>query len=129
MAKSQKEAVVEEVKLAIPGFVPYKDNAIIHLTERDLEDIKANIMNGIINGTIEYGKDVNNHSEVRTYARSMVMNHLKKAKELNGGAILERTVVEGSAPRTVRSRVKIAPRGVVVDIMPQELQDFARTLV
>ena len=50
MAKGQKEAVVEEVLLALPAFNKYKDNAILMLTNQQLENIKANIFNGIING-------------------------------------------------------------------------------
>ena len=65
----QKEAVVSEVLLAIPTFKKNVDNAILLLSSQQLENIKANIMNGIINGLIEYSKDINNHGEVRTYAR------------------------------------------------------------
>jgi hypothetical protein len=138
MAKSQKESVVEEVMLAIPTFVKYKDNAILILTNPLLENIKANVMNGIINGVIEYSKDINNHNEVRSYARSMVMNHLKKAKELNGGAALVKSpvnsvVVAGvkiTTFKTVRSKIKIAPKGVNPDIFPDdELREYAKSLV
>jgi hypothetical protein len=129
--KGQKEAVVEEVLLAVPTFVKYKDNAILAISELQLENIKANIMNGIINGIIEYSKDINNHGEVRTYARSMVMNHLKKAKELNGGAALVPQVNPLSGiVRAVRSKVQIAPKGVNVDMLPNdELKELARSLV
>ena len=74
MGKGQKESIVEEVLLALPTFVKYQDNAILLLSSSQLEDIKANIMNGIINGIIEYSKDANNHAEVRVYSRSCVMN-------------------------------------------------------
>jgi hypothetical protein len=129
MAKSQKEAVVEEVMLALPTFVKGKDNAILKLNNVQLESIKSNIKNGIINGLIEYSKDVTNHTEVRTYARSMVMNHLKKAKELNGGAVLTTVASAPTSVRTVRSKVKLAPKGVNASIMPEELQEYARSLV
>ncbi len=129
MAKGQKEAVVEEVKLALgASFVPYSTNAILVLSSQQLEDIKANIFNGIINGTIEYGKDPNNHSEARSYARSMVMNHLKKAKELNGGHTYQTSTTSG-VPKTVRVKAKVGPKGVNMDILPDELKEFAKTLV
>lgn len=128
----QKEAVVAQVLLELPNFQKGVDNAILLLTNQQLENVKANVMNGIINGLVEYSKDINNHNEVRTYARSMVMNHLKKAKELNGGHkyISAPTDSDNSTPtRTVRVKEKLAPKGVNPDLLPQELKDYARTLV
>lgn len=134
MSKTQKQSVVDEVLLALPGFALHKDNAILHLTNQQLENIKANIMNGIINGTIDYSKDVNNHSEIRTYARSMVMNHLKKAKELNGGYAVVTTINSsiGDSDQvyyTNRVKLKIAPKGVDVDVLPEELKELCRSLI
>jgi hypothetical protein len=127
--KSQKQAVVDEVKAALPGFIPGKDIAIVDLSEQDLEDIKKSVTDGIANGSIEYSKDRTNNAEVRTYARSMVMNHLKKAKELNGGAVLQRSSVsEGSPTKTVRVNVKSAPKGVEVSLLPEYIKDLAKSL-
>jgi hypothetical protein len=127
----QKEAVVAEVLLQLPTFQKYVDNALLKLSSQQLEDVKANVMNGILNGNIEYSKDPNNHAEVRTYARSMVMNHFKKAKELNGGCsyVSPNAGSSNPTPRTVRVKEKIAPKGVNPDLLPQELKDFAKTLV
>lgn len=133
MGKTQKQSVVEEVLSALPGFNLNKDNAILHLTNQQLENIKANIMNGIINGIIDYSKDVNNHAEVRSYARSMVMNHLKKAKELNGGYAFvtsnSGTNNHNTISHTSRVKLNIAPKGVNIDILPQELKELCLTLV
>ena len=133
--KGQKESVIEEVKNALFGnFTPYKDNAILMLTNGDLETIKANIATGITNSTIEYSKDRTNTNEVRTYARSMVMNHLKKAKELNGGHIFNHSSTISSAagivqPKTIRIKAKVAPKGVNPDLLPEDLKEFVKTLV
>lgn len=131
MALGQKEAVIAEILLQVPQFNKYVDNALIALSSAQLETVKANVMNGIINGLIDYSKDRNNHGEVRSYARSMVMNHIKKAKELNGGNSFTSTPVSISdpVPRTIRVKAKIAPKGVNPDLLPQELADYARTLV
>ena len=140
MTKGQKEAVVEEIKLALPSFVPFKDNATLYLGNLQLENIKTNIMVGIINGIIDYSKDRNNHNEVRAYARSMVMNHLKKAKELNGGytykAIptgitgdIDETGTSSPQTRTVRVKEKIAPKGVNPDLLPADLREYVKTLI
>jgi hypothetical protein len=130
-SKGQKEAVVEEVMLALPTFVKGKDVAILMLSNLQLELIKTNIMNGIIGGTIEYGKDPANVTEVRTYARSMTMNHLKKAKELNGGVTLSPSgVSSGGAVVRLRAKERTAPKGVNPDILPNdELKELAKSLV
>jgi hypothetical protein len=134
----QKDAVVAEVKNQLPNFVPYKDNAILLLSGTQLDIIKTNIYSGIVNGLIEYSKSVANVTEVRAYARSMVMNHLKKAKELNGGCAYKagntNSTVSANASnipisRPVRTKVKIAPKGVNPDLLTAELQEYVRTLV
>jgi len=142
--KGQKEAVIEQVELELgSNFVKYQTNAILVLSSTQLESIKNNIFTGILQGQIKYSKDVNNVSEVRTYARSMVMNHLKKAKELNGGYtyqpndntssnVSSNNVSDNSVsctPRSVRTKVKIAPKGVNPDLLTEELREFAKTLV
>lgn len=130
MAKGQKEAVIEEVLGQIPTFKMFSDNAILLLTDTQLETIKTNIFIRITQGDIEYSKDLNNTAEVRSYARSMVMNHLKKAKQLNGGAVyVTAPTTTDEKPRTVRQKVKVAPKGVDPDLLNDELREFAKTLV
>lgn len=125
----QKEAVIAQVLIELPSFQKGVDNAILLLTNQQLENVKANVMNGIINGLVEYSKDINNHAEVRTYARSMVMNHLKKAKELNGGHKYVSAPADSSAPaKTVRVKEKLGPKGVNLDLLPEDLKEYARTL-
>lgn len=133
----QKDAVVVEVKNQLPNFIPYKDNAILLLSGTQLEIIKTNIYSGIVNSTIDYSKDRTNTAEVRAYARSMVMNHIKKAKELNGGHIYQSTATNNSLAtnnihpisRPVRVKVKIAPKGVNPDLLPDELKEYVKSLV
>lgn len=139
--KGQKEAVIEEVLLQLPGFVKYTDNAILLLNHDQLELIKSVITNLIVNGVVDYSKDRTNHNEVRTYARSMVMNHLKKAKELNGGHTFtisggnvrgstdDADVVHTTPARTIRVKAKIAPKGVDPDLLPSDLKEFVKSLV
>ena len=133
MSKGQKESVIEEVMLVLPNFKKFTDNAILLLSSQQLENIKANILNSIINGVIEYSKDPTNHNEVRTYARSMVMNHIKKAKELNGGhSFTSNTGASSnirSVQRIVRTKLNIAPKGVNVDLLPEELKEYIKNLV
>lgn len=127
----QKEAVIASVKAQLPNFQPRIDNAILLLSNAQLEAVKADIVAGIAGGTIEYSKDITNSAEVRTYGRSMVMNHLKKAKELNGGHSYVSAAPSDSdkTPRTIRVKEKLAPKGVNPDLLPEELKEFVKTLV
>src|ERR1035437_561921 len=84
--KGQKQAVVDLVKAHLPTFIPFKNIALVMLTKDQLEDIKRKIAEGIMDASIEYGKLLI-PSEVASYARSMTMNHLKKARELNGNQV------------------------------------------
>ncbi len=131
MALGQKEAVIAEVMAELPNFVKYQDNAILLLSAQQLETVKQSIYGGITTGVIEYSKDKTNLAEVRSYARSMVMNHLKKAKELNGGhSYVSNTSSPGSSTtQTVRVKAKIAPKGVNPDLLPEELKEYVKTLV
>lgn len=127
--KGQKEAVVEEIMLQLPNFRKMHDNALLLLSADQLEAVKATIGNLIANGAIEYSKDKTNIAEVRSYARSMVMNHIKKAKELNGGYVItppkENTI---SGYRTTRTKVMLAPKGVDPELLPDGLKEYVKTL-
>lgn len=126
----QKEAVIIEVLAELPNFVKFQDNAILLLSNQQLESVKSAIYNGIIGGFIEYSKSKTDLAEVRSYARSMVMNHLKKAKELNGGFKIippQNTTISGY--RTTRQKLVIAPKGVDPELLTDELKEYVKTLV
>lgn len=127
----QKDAVISEVIAELPSFRKFIDNAILLLSSKQLETIKQSIYGGITTGVIDYSKDRTNQAEVRSYARSMVMNHLKKAKELNGGHsyVSNSSSSSSNSTRTVRVKEKVAPKGVNPDLLPQELRDYAKSLV
>lgn len=129
--KSQKEEVVDQVIAHLPTFNKYKDNAILLLTNQQLESIKSAVQLAIVSGLVDYSKDKTNLAEVRSYARSMVMNHLKKAKELNGGHsyVSNSAGTSSSSPKTVRVKEKIAPKGVNPDLLTDELKEYVKTLV
>lgn len=128
---SQKQAVVDAVLMQLPNFQKYSDNALVSLLPEQLEQIKTSICVGIQNGDIEYSKDITNYSEVRSYARSMVMNHMKKARELNGGYSYTGNTASGGdeSSKMVRVQEKTGPKGVDLDILPEDLKAFAKTLI
>jgi hypothetical protein len=95
----------------------------VKLTQDQLESIKSTMGQMIAAGNVDYGKDRTNLAEVRSYARSMVMNHLKKCKELNGN------VEYSSNPGSIKvPKVKEIP-GLTMNLLPQELQDYVKTIV
>jgi hypothetical protein len=135
--RKQKDAVVEEIANILGSkFDKFKTNVLLVLTPAELETVKKNIGEGILAGTIDYSKDKSNLAEVRSYARSMVMNHIKKAKELNGNIVPAPSSEQPQSTSNVRAKplkmVKappVAPRGVDVAILPQYMKDLVRTLV
>lgn len=113
---NQKEAVISEVKKALPNFVENQDVAISLLSNDQLETIKRNVRDLILAGTVTYSKPLVAH-EVNAYARSMVMNHLKKAKELTGGTKV------ASTPKVKKPR-KLAKFEIVKDGLPDYLKTY-----
>jgi hypothetical protein len=115
----QKQAVINEVLRALPGFNLGCEDALTFLDRTKLEFIKAQIVMGIRDGSIAYSKDRTDLAETLSYGRSMVMNHLKKAKELNGGG-----------PYTPTGpKAKAAPVSAIdYSIMPEELVQFVKNL-
>jgi len=121
----QKDYVVDQVKTILGNrFVPGFTIAITTLTTTELETIKVNTADAILNGTVEYSKDLTNIAEVKAYARSMTMNHLKKAKELNGGV----TATIATSTPTFTPKAPKEPKGIVTSLLSPELQDYIKQL-
>jgi hypothetical protein len=122
--KSQKAAVIDEVLVQLPNFSKFKDKAILSLSNAQLEAVKDAVTYGIQQGHIEYSKPVTNVHEVRTYARSMVMNHIKKAKELNGN------MIPGTAGATKAVKLKTPmPGGVDLSLLPDDFKEYVTKLL
>ena len=81
---SQKQSVVNEIKAILGG--TYNENipARDQLTEDQLKTVKANVVAGILNGSIEFKTEYSDEKDVIRYVSGMVSNHLRKARELNG---------------------------------------------
>jgi hypothetical protein len=121
--KGQKAAILEAVKLMLPAFVPYKDIALVMLTKDQLESLKHQVGVDIIGGVIEYSKPLIDH-EVMSYARSMVMNHMKKARELNGNQVYG----VGQAVSAKPPKMPKAFASINLDILPDYLKEYVKTL-
>ena len=118
-------------------FTKYFSNAVELLSSAELETIKSNIAHGIIVGTIEYSKDRTKTSEVTSYARSMVMNHLKKAKELNGNKVYATKSSNNGSSSEVTSlsslnktnKGSVKPKnGINTALLPEELKELLTSL-
>lgn len=82
---SQKDAVVQAVKNQLGGRYDASKDCSLVLTQVDRQSVVLKIVEGISGGTIVYSKDAANRQEIQKYASGLVSNHLRKAKELNGG--------------------------------------------
>ncbi len=129
--QSQKDAVVAATWAVLGNtFIPFKQNALTLLSAGQLESIKRTVADGILTSLIDYSKDRTNTREVVAYARSMVMNHMKKAKALNGGVQLSRPTSSSSvcASTTTNKHSASLNAGLRVELLSQELQDYVKTL-
>lgn len=122
----QKETVINTIISIKPSFQKGVDNALLVLSSTELESVKSIVTALIVGGTVEYSKDITNLSEVRSYARSMVMNHIKKAKELNGGHAYVAASVNGQN-KTVRVKVATGPKGIDVSLLSEGLQEYVKS--
>jgi hypothetical protein len=131
----QKDFVVEQVKNEISFFVVGVTHALSNLTDLQLERIKHRTAEAIGMGLVDYGKDRTNYNEVRAYARSMVMNHLKKAKELNGGTnttpkSVTKTNQVGSSVVSVSTRHnKKIPKEINISLLNEDMIKLVESLV
>jgi hypothetical protein len=63
------------------------------------------------------------HDEIFAYSRSMVMNHLKKAKELNGNQVY------GVGTVVIQSKQSKALANINMDILTEDLKAFVNDIV
>lgn len=82
---SQKDSVVNEVKSILGSSFDASTPAREQLSNDQLKTVKSNIVAGIIAGSVDFKKETTDEKEISRYVSGMVSNHLRKAKELNGG--------------------------------------------
>ena len=82
---SQKDAVVKQVKAILgSSFDPTKPVKEL-LTKSQIIEVRANVVAEIMAGNIAYSLDISDEAGMATYVAGLVSNHIRKAKELNGG--------------------------------------------
>lgn len=82
---SQKQAVVDAVETVLgSNFIPGVTIVTEVLTKEQKVEVRGLVLEGIVNGIVACNKDVEDTKEINKYVNSMVDNHLRKAKVLNG---------------------------------------------
>lgn len=85
MSTTQKQSVVNSIKSILGSSFDPNQPARDQLTPDQLKQVKEEVLNGIKAGEIDFKKDLPDDKELSRYVSGMVSNHLRKAKELNGG--------------------------------------------
>ena len=94
--KKQVTAVVDEVKTTLGNNYDINVKASTLLSKEQVVTIKEAIFNGLVNGEISYNGDLTDVAKVTTYSKSLVDNHLRKHKSLNGNFKYE---ASGNGPK------------------------------
>jgi hypothetical protein len=105
---SQKQSVVNAVSKVLGASFDASVPARDQLSDAQLTSVKTFVSDAIIAGSVEYSKDISDDKAVIKYVSGMVSNHLRKAKELNGGAAyLPQSTGRGSRDATISELNKL----------------------
>lgn len=88
----QKEAVVNAV-ISVLGdnFVPGTTVVKETVSKDQKSEIRGIVLKGILSGEVGFNGSLEDEKAVARYVNSMVDNHFRKAKELNGGSTYKPT--------------------------------------
>ena len=82
----QKQAVVDAVATVLGGdFTPGTTVVKDAISKEQKSEIRSLVFAGIMDGTVGFNGSLDDEKEISRYVNSMVDNHFRKAKELNGG--------------------------------------------
>lgn len=85
MSISQKQAVVEAVEAILGSNFVLGETVVAEvLTKEQKIEVRALVAESILNGTVACNKDLDDPKAIGKYVNSMVDNHIRKAKNLNG---------------------------------------------
>lgn len=83
----QKEAVVAAVTTVLGEGFTLGTTIVKDAVSKDQKtEIRAIVLGGILDGTVGFGGNLEDEKVVSRYVNSMIDNHFRKAKELNGGS-------------------------------------------
>src|SRR5581483_1324086 len=98
---SQKSAVIAAVTQVLGSAYDANVSARDLLSAEQLTEVKNIVSNGILAGRVAFSKANAGEKEIRRYVAGLVDNHLRKARELNGGNKYVATTTRG--PRTQKA--------------------------
>lgn len=121
----QKDAVINAVASVLGDRYEAGINAREILSSDELAEVKNIVANGVLDGSVSFSKDSSDEKAVRRYVAGLVDNHLRKAKELNGGVKYSAATTRG--PRTAKADA--APvastrktNNIDMSVLPSDLQ-------
>lgn len=119
----QKEAVINAVASILGNQYEAGINARDLLSADQISSVKEAVTQGILNGSVSFSKPTNDDKVVRRYVAGLVDNHLRKAKELNGGVKYSAATTRG--PRTTKAEkpAKSAGSDIDMSVLPSDLQN------
>jgi len=83
---TQCQAVINSVSTMLGNdFVEGETNVKEVLTSEQLNTVADEVTSGILNVTVNYSKPTSDEKVLRNYVVSMISNHFRKSKKLNGG--------------------------------------------
>jgi hypothetical protein len=99
MSISQKQAVVNAVQTVLGA--KYTNGTAVKtiITKDELNEVRQLVFEGIKANTISLNKTYTDDTLLRRYVNGMVDNHLRKAKELNGGSSYSPSAKRGSSKK------------------------------
>lgn len=83
----QKDAVVIAVTKVLGEDFTVGTTVVKDVITKDQKsEVRGIVLQGILDGEVAYNKDLADEKAIGRYVNSMVDNHFRKAKELNGGS-------------------------------------------
>jgi hypothetical protein len=118
----QKDAVINAVASILGDRYEAGINARELLSADEVTAVKNTVANGILSGSVSYSKDISDEKAVRRYVAGLVDNHLRKAKELNGG--MKYSAVTTRGPRANKATKTSGKSNSDIDMsaLPSDLQ-------
>jgi len=107
---SQKQAVVDGVKNLLGSSYDPSQPVKNQLTSTQLTSLRDSVVGDIASGVVAYKGIISDMPKVKAYVSSLISNHFRKAKELNGGTSYSpattKTTANSSNPKTPKTKVK-----------------------
>jgi hypothetical protein len=106
---SQKQAVVDGIKNLLGSSYDPSQSVKNQITSTQMVFLRDSIVNDIVSGVVAYKGATSDMPKVKSYVSSLISNHIRKAKELNGGSSYSPAFTKNtssSTNKTTKGKVK-----------------------